>query len=227
MKKNKNYNAVQATQSRELEIVNASLEKGLINEEQAEQQRKKIEEDAAKNTERIEKEALQKKKKADISQAIANGALAITKTFASLGFPLGAIAAAGVAASTALQVATIKSQKFAQGGIIEGNSHADGGVPIQGGRAEVEGGEVIINKRSSAMFRNELSMINQAGGGVKFAQGGVLSGGANPADNTNTMTAQLERLIAASERPTRAVVSETEITDSQNRINNIENRSSF
>jgi len=41
------------------------------------------------------------------------------------------------------------------------------------------------------------------------------------------MTAQLERLIAASEKPTRAVVSETEITDSQNRINNIENRSSF
>ena len=98
---------------------------------------------------------------------------------------------------------------------------------FKGVRAEVEGGEVIINKRSSAMFRNELSMINQAGGGVKFAQGGVLSGGANPADNSNTMTAQLERLIAASERPTRAVVSETEITDSQNRINNIENRSSF
>ena len=229
--KEQKLNAVKATQSRELEIVNARLEKGLINEEQAEQQRKKIEEDAAKNTERIEKEAFKKNQKMQISQAIANGALAITNILATVPkFDFGvstAILAGAAAASTALQVATIKTQKFAKGGVISGASHADGGVPIQGGRAEVEGGEVIINKRSSAMFRNELSMINQAGGGVKFAQGGVLSGGANPADNTNTMTAQLERLIAASERPTRAVVSETEITDSQNRINNIENRSSF
>lgn len=225
--KEQKLNAVTETQNRELEIVNARLEKGLINNEQAEQQRQKIEEDAAKNTERIEKEALKKKQKADISQAISNGAIAVTKTLANLGFPLGAIAAVGVAAQTAIQVATIKSQKFEKGGIISGASHADGGVPIQGGRAEVEGGEVIINKRSSAMFRNELSMINQAGGGVKFAKGGVLSGGTNPADNSNTMTAQLERLIAASEKPTRAIVSETEITDSQNRINNIENRSSF
>ena len=225
--KEQKLNAVQATQSRELEIVNARLEQGLINEEQAEQQRKKIEEDAIKNTEKIEKETLKKKQKQDIAQAISNGALAVTKTLASLGFPAGAIASIGVAAQTALQVATIKSQKFAKGGVIKGNSHDDGGVPIQGGRAEVEGGEVIINKRSSAMFRNELSMINQAGGGVKFANGGVLSGGANPADNNNTLTSQLNELIAATKMPTRAVVSETEITDSQNRINNIENRSSF
>ena len=227
--KQQKLNNVQETTNRELEIVNARLEQGLINEEQAEQQRKKIEEDAAKNTAKIEKEALQKKQKSDISQAIANGALAITKTFANLGFPLGAIAAAGVAASTALQVATIKSQKFEKGGMIEGASHAEGGVPftVDGvGGFEAEGGEVIINKRSAAMFRNELSMINQAGGGVKFAQGGVI-GTSNPADNTNTLSNQLSELIAVTKMPTRAVVSETEITDSQNRINNIENRSSF
>ena len=227
--KEQRLNAVEETQNRELEIINARLEKGLINEEQAAQQRTKIEEDSAKETERIEKEALKQQQKADISQAVSNGAIAITKTLANLGFPLGAIAAAGVAAQTAIQVATIRSQKFAKGGIIEGASHADGGVPftVDGvGGFEAEGGEVIINKRSAAMFRNELSMINQAGGGVKFAEGGVV-GTPNPADNTNTMTAQLERLIAASERPTRAIVSETEITDSQNRINNIENRSSF
>ena len=70
-------------------------------------------------------------------------------------------------------------------------------------------------------------MINQAGGGVKFARGGVLSGGSSSVEGGSTMTAQLDRLIELSERPTRAVVSETEITDSQNRINNIESRSSF
>lgn len=229
--KEQKLNAVTQTQKRELDIVNARLEQGLINNEQAEQQRKKIEEDAAKTTERIEKEAFKKNQKMQIQQAIANGALAITNILATVPkFDFGvstAILAGAAVASTALQVATIKSQKFAKGGVIKGNSHDDGGVPIQGGRAEVEGGEVIINKASSKMFRNELSIINQAGGGVKFANGGVLSGGANPADNNNTMTAQLERLIEVSERPTRAVVSETEITDSQNRISNIENRSSF
>ena len=220
--------SVTDTSNKELRIVEAKLEKGLINEEQAENQRKKIEEQAAKDTERIQKEAFEKKKKNDVTQALVNGALAITQTMANLGFPAGAIASIGVAAMTAIQVATIKSKKFEKGGVIEGSSHADGGVPIQGGRAEVEGGEVIINKRSSAMFRNELSMINQAGGGVKFANGGVLSGGtSNPADNTNTLTNQLNELIAVTKMPTRAIVSETEITDSQNRINNIESRSSF
>ena len=123
----------------------------------------------------------------------------------------------------------LNHKKFAKGGVIEGKSHAEGGVPftVDGvGGFEAEGGEVIINKRSAAMFRNELSMINQAGGGVKFADGGVV-GSANPADNTNNLSEQLERLIAVTSQPTRAVVSETEITDSQNRINNIESRSQF
>lgn len=226
--KEQKLNAVQQTQNRELEIVNARLEKGLINDEQAAQQRQKIEEDAARKSEQIQKEAALKKQKQDIAQAIANGALAVTKTLANLGFPVGALAAVGVAAQTALQVATIKSQKFEKGGMIEGNSHADGGVPftVDGvGGFEAEGGEVIINKRSAAMFRKELSVINQAGGGVKFANGGVV--GSSSSVEGSDITNQLERLIAASERPTRAVVSETEITNSQSRISNIEARSSF
>ena len=219
-------NAVQETQNREIEIINEKLERGLINEQQAAQAREEIEKESAKKQKEIEKKAFNDKKKQDVSQALMNGALAVTKTFAQLGFVGGAIAAAGLAASTALQVATIKSQKFAKGGILEGASHANGGIDM-GNNQEAEGGEAIINKRSTAMFREELSMINQAGGGVKFARGGVLSGGSSSVEGGSTMTAQLDRLIELSERPTRAVVSETEITDSQNRINNIENRSSF
>jgi len=227
--KQQKLQAVQETQNRELEILNSKIEQGLVNEAQAAQARERIEKESAKKQQQIEKEALKKKQKQDIAQALSNGALAVTKTLANLGFPAGAIASAGVIAQTALQVATIKSQKFAKGGVIEGKSHAEGGVPftVDGvGGFEAEGGEVIINKRSAAMFRNELSMINQAGGGVKFADGGVV-GSANPADNTNNLSEQLERLIAVTSQPTRAVVSETEITDSQNRINNIESRSQF
>ena len=231
--KRQRLEAVQETQDRELEILNSKIEEGLINEEQASQSRQRIEEKAAKEKEKIERETFKRKKKQDIAMAITNGAMAITRILADVPkFDFGlstAILTASAAASTAIQVATIKAQKFAKGGVIEGKSHAEGGVPftVDGvGGFEAEGGEVIINKRSAAMFRNELSMINQAGGGVKFADGGMV-GTANPADNTNNLSEQLERLIAVTSQPTRAVVSETEITDSQNRINNIESRSQF
>ena len=231
--KQQKLQAVQETQNRELEILNSKIEQGLVNEEQAAQARERIEKESAKKQEQIEKEAFKRKQKQDIAQAVSNGAMAITRILADVPkFDFGvstAILSAAAAAQTALQVATIKSQKFAKGGVIEGKSHAEGGVPftVDGvGGFEAEGGEVIINKRSAAMFRNELSMINQAGGGVKFADGGVV-GSANPADNTNNLSEQLERLIAVTSQPTRAVVSETEITDSQNRINNIESRSQF
>jgi hypothetical protein len=52
------------------------------------------------------------------------------------------------------------------GGIFRGPSHAEGGIPI-----EVEGGEAIINKNSTAMYAGLLSLINQAGGGKSFDNG--------------------------------------------------------
>lgn len=62
------------------------------------------------------------------------------------------------------------------GGVLNGPSHARGGIPFSvGGKLgfEAEGGETIINKKSSKMFRRELSAINVAGGGVAFGRGGV------------------------------------------------------
>ena len=227
---NQKLNVVQETQNRETELIDAKLENGIINEQQAAQAKERIEKEAAKKQEQIEKEAFKKNQDIQIKQALANGALAVTNILATVPkFDFGvstAILTAASIASTALQVATIKSQKFAKGGILQGSSHANGGIDM-GNNQEAEGGEAIINKRSTAMFREELSMINQAGGGVKFARGGVLSGGSSNVEGGSTMTAQLQELIEISKQPTRAVVSETEITDSQNRINNIESRSSF
>jgi hypothetical protein len=75
-----------------------------------------------------------------------------------------------------------------KGGFFEGNSHADGGIKaknVDTGRIiEVEGNEVIINKKSVAdetlrefegeMLTNRqiLSKINEEGGGVSFEDGG-------------------------------------------------------
>lgn len=74
---------------------------------------------------------------------------------------------------------TIVGDKFAEGGLLAGPSHAQGGIKTPFG--ELEGGEAVINRRSMAnpYLRSLASQINQAGGGVKFADGGMLSKPAN------------------------------------------------
>ena len=62
---------------------------------------------------------------------------------------------------------------FARGGLLDGPSHAQGGIPTAFG--ELEGGEAVINKRSTQKFMPLLSSINEAGGGRSFAKGGVLN----------------------------------------------------
>lgn len=64
--------------------------------------------------------------------------------------------------------AAAKILGFQRGGLLDGPSHAQGGIPFAvAGRPgfEAEGGEAIINKRSTALFLPMLDLINQAGGG--------------------------------------------------------------
>jgi len=164
---------VERQKSLEIDSLKAQLQQGLITQEQFDKQR-----------EEIERKAFEKQKKIDIATAIANGAIAITKTIAQLGglgaiTPLGAASLALVGAQTATQVGVIASQKFEDGGVLSGPSHANGGIPftVNGvGGFEAEGGEAIINKKSTAMFKPLLSAINQAGGGVSFAQPNISTG---------------------------------------------------
>lgn len=120
-----------------------------------------------------------------------------------------------------LQASQVLSQKFAKGGLVEGNSHEAGGVKgYIGNRAiELEGGEAVINKRSTEMFKPLLSRINESGGGKRFAAGGLIpyaysSGGGLAGDN-----AEILKLIAAvNGRIDRLQViqSVTQLTDVQN-----------
>ena len=193
IKKNLALSAIKDGADAENEILKSKLQKGLITEKQFEDQkaiadanRRKQEEVAQRKalevTRAIEKDAFNKKKVLDIKQAIINGALAVTQILAQTGI-LAPIPTAIAVASTAFNVATIASQKFAKGGVLEGASHANGGIPftVNGvGGFEAEGGETLINKRSSEMFRSELSRINQLGGGVKFQDGGVVPSATTP-----------------------------------------------
>ena len=133
--------------------------------------------------EALEKKAFKRKQKMDRQTATLNfitelGGIAMNAaanptnavTFGSAGISQYSILAAFATARYLGNMAVIGNQKMARGGMVYGNSHANGGEQFAvGGRVvELEGGEAVINKRSSAMFRDELSAMNVAGGGVSF-----------------------------------------------------------
>ena len=146
----------------------------------------------------LAKEGSNEAKAAAVVQAGINGALAITQALAQLGPIAGALAAVGIGITTGVQIAKISGAQFADGGVLQGASHSNGGIPFSiGGQSgfEAEGGEAIINKRSTSMFGDLLSDINEAGGGVAFARGGLArkyaNGGALP--NSQGVTASQQR----------------------------------
>ncbi len=188
---------------------------------------------------KIKKKQFQVDKANDIATAIINGALAMTKVSAQTGmgtFVFSPIIAGLVAA----QIAAIASQKFigalggiipgeapkfAKGGMVHGASHANGGVKFAvGGRvAELEGGEAVINKRSTAMFRTQLSDMNAAGGGVRFADGGIMPGTSNilqssGASNSSQQFDKLAQNIVSGINAKEVTVSEASITSSQSSV---------
>lgn len=70
-----------------------------------------------------------------------------------------------------------KVDQKANGGMLVGPSHRQGGMPILGSNIEVEGGEMVVNKHSSAKYRGTLEAINRdkfENGGTILANGGVI-----------------------------------------------------
>lgn len=120
----------------------------------------KKEEQLQKKQDALEKKRKQQQKQQSLINAIVNTALGVTQALSAYPPPASWAMAAAVGAMGAVQIATISSQKYAQGGIIEGKSHKDGGVKVLGGRAEVEGGEMIVNKKTTTMNTDMLYFIN-------------------------------------------------------------------
>ncbi len=112
---------------------------------------------------------------------------------------------------------------FADGGMVYGNSHTNGGEKFAvGGRVvELEGGEAVINKRSTAMFRSQLSAMNTAGGGTKFADGGIAN---SPSFAQTQFDVMGQSMMSSGGRVT---VVEADITSTQNSVKTIESEASF
>jgi TP901 family phage tail tape measure protein len=209
---------------REAKKLEEKKDAGLITEEQYEE-----------GVEAIQRKAFEKKKRLDIAQAIINGALAMTTVAGQTGV-LSFAFSPFIAAMTAAQIAIIASQKFAQGGMIEefanggmvkGKSHAQGGEKFAvGGRVvELEGGEAVINKRSTSMFSSQLSAMNAAGGGVKFADGGLLNQPSFSQQQFNALGQN--QMMGAMGGSSKVVVVEADITNSQNTVSVIQSQATI
>jgi hypothetical protein len=213
--------------SSEVKLLEERKEAGVISQEEYEE-----------GVEKVQRAAFAKKKKIALLEVIIDTATAIMKIKAEAAVliagiftaPMAAVALAQipfVLASGAIQAGVIASQEFANGGMVHGNSHAQGGEKFSvGGRVvELEGGEAVINKRSTAMFRGQLSAMNAAGGGVKFADGGLLNQPSFTQSQFNAVGQSQMRGAMASGR--KVIVVEADITDTQNSVSVIESEATF
>ncbi len=117
-------------------------------------------------------------KAAAIAQATINTYQGITAALASAPPPINIGLAAITGAAGFKSVADIVSTKepqFARGGLVGGF----GTGTSDSVSARLSKGETVINAKSTRMFKPLLSAMNEAGGGVGFADGGTLDTSSN------------------------------------------------
>ena len=127
-----------------------------------------INERAAKEEKKIRKN----NQKFRIMDAIANTAVGMTKAL-ELAFPLNVVVGTLVAAAGAMQVATLKAQKFERGGMVGGRRHSQGGTMI-----EAERGEFVMSRSAvESVGMETMNRINEGGGaGINISfSGNVMS----------------------------------------------------
>jgi len=113
----------------------------------------------AKSMGTLGKASGEKMKAIAIAEAIINSSLAFTKALASAPPPFNGLLASAALASGMAQVANIKAQKFAKGGVVEGNSYYGDKVPVK-----ANSGEMILNKEQ------QQNLLNIANGKERSAE---------------------------------------------------------
>jgi hypothetical protein len=117
---------------------------------------------------------------------------------------------ATIMANIATAISTVKSAKFAKGGLIKGI----GTGTSDSITAKVSNGESVMTANATAMFSPLLSAINQLGGGVP-----IVHGGAATQMGEDMLAAAIAKGYAMAPAP---VVSVREITDVTNQVHVIE-----
>lgn len=196
-KLNAEKDAIQERYDFEDKVLRSQLESQLITQEEYERKLESIKKKKIQSENAIQKKIFEAEKKRDrqnaalaVAEAIASLAINNFKKFdTSTGIILTAIGATIAGAQYAAQLSAINQRqffptRFAEGGLVNGPSHAEGGVPftVKGrGGYEMEGGEFIVNKEATKRNYSLLRQINDSvkpskySVGRKFAAGGMVN----------------------------------------------------
>lgn len=115
-----------------------------------------------KKQDALEKKRREQEKKNSIVQATINTFTAVTNALAVQPWFVGLALSAVALAMGMAQVAQIKKQKYAKGGLLKGNSHNQGGIPVGQTGIEVEGDEYVVNKNSTKKNLPLIDYINRS-----------------------------------------------------------------
>lgn len=125
-----------------------------------EQKIAKQKEQNQKRQDALEKKRREQEKKNSIVQATINTFTAMTNALAVQPWFVGLALSAVALAMGMAQVANIKKQKYADGGLLNGKSHKQGGIPVGNTGIEVEGNEYVVNKKSTVKNLPLIEYIN-------------------------------------------------------------------
>ena len=228
----------------ENDILKSQLDNQLITESQFRVKQKELQKAKVAEENDINRKIFEAEKKRDRQNATTDYAQAIASIIPTLiaydktADPISVLAKAAITgalatASYGAELAAIGQKKFfptkfAEGGVVNGPSHSDGGVPftVQGrGGYEMEGGEYIVNKRATSMHRDLLERINKTGrlnptvGRMKFAEGGLVSSPMNESvDYLKAIAEATTSTAIGVSKPVRAYVADKDLrTDSTER----------
>jgi hypothetical protein len=171
-----------------------AIQNSTLSEEKKAEKIKAIEKKAAMEKYQLELKNFNLSQGLQITNAIIGTAQAAIAAYSSgaavpiAGVALGPAMAAIAAAFGAVQIGFIASQKppaapqFARGGVLQGASHAEGGIQMYGNGqhyGEAEGGEIVLTKGVNAnpRLRAQASRLNVLGGGVPLAASSHMANG--------------------------------------------------
>jgi hypothetical protein len=218
-------NLMGAVTERNKKAIQEQVEQGVISQDQAD-----------KEIAKIELRAFKRNKALQIAMAIASTAQAVASALAQTIDPtptqslrVANAIAAGVLGG--IQVATIAATKFEDGGLIKGASHSKGGVPFSvAGRGgfEAEGGEFIHKTKAvdhyGLPFMNALNNMQLP---KVFAEGGYVAP-MTSSSISQQVSAGVSELVSESQNRSIQVLNvESDFSNLQNKVNNVESARTY
>ena len=221
----------------ENDILKSQLDNQLITESQFRVKQQELQKAKIAEENDIDKKIFEAEKKQDRQNATTDYLQSLASIIPNLiiydkeGNPVklavkSAISAGLTTAAYGAELAAISQKKFfpkkfADGGMVNGPSHSEGGVPfsVQGQSGyEMEGGEYVINKRATSMHRDLLERINKSGmtrpqaGKYKFAEGGLVSSPVNESvDYLKAIAEATTSTAIGVSKPVRAYVADKDL----------------